>query len=222
MDYDKEQKEIQMIERYLDCIGQDILEVGCGEGHVSALLAPKARKYIAIDPDPKQLQKARSAHPEVDFRIGNGEALSFSEGSFSRVLFTLSLHHQESRVALQEAHRVLTEDGRVVVVEPAADGEFQQFFHLFDDETEALTQALEAIKRNDFELQHNETFCTDVEFIDHEEFCSYPFDRPIHQPGDRARILDTLRRLRGAFIDGQPIHLHEKLHIFLLQKTRAS
>ena len=128
MDYDKEQKEIQVIEQYLDCLGQDILEVGCGEGHVSALLAPKAQKYIAIDSDVAQLKKARSVHPEVDFRIGNGEALSFAAGSFSRVLFTLSLHHQKSRVALQEANRVLTEDGRVVVVEPAADGEFPTIF----------------------------------------------------------------------------------------------
>ena len=217
MEYDKEHKVIQMIEQYLDCHGQDILEVGCGEGHVSAWLAPKARKYIAIDLDPEQLEKARSAHPEVDFRIGNGQALAFAEGSFSRVLFTLSLHHQESRVALQEARRVLTEDGCVVVVEPAADGEFQQFFHLFDDETEALTRALTAIRQSGFELKKNETFCTDVNFIDHEELCNYPFDRPIHQPDGRARILDTLRRLRGSFLEGQPICLYEKLHIFLLR-----
>ena len=98
---------------------------------------------------------------------------------------------------------------------------FQQFFHIFDDETEALTRALKAIKLSDFELQHNETFCIDVKFIDHEEFCNYPFDRSVHKPDDRARILDTLQRLRGSFKNGQPICLHEKLHIFLLQKTRA-
>lgn len=116
---------------------------------------------------------------------------------------------------------MLTEDGRVVVVEPSAESEFQQFYHIFDDETEALTKALKAIKLSDFELQHNETFCTVVKFIDYEELCNYPFDRCVHKSDDRARILDTLRRLRGSFINGQPICLHEKLHIFLLQKTRA-
>ena len=221
MDYDKERKEIQKIEQYLDCRGQDVLEVGCGEGHVSAVLAPNARKYIAIDFDATRLEKARSTHPEVDFRIGNGEALAFAEASFSRVLFTLSLPHQASRIALREAHRVLTEDGRVVVVEPSADGEFQQFFHIFDDETEALTRALEAIRRSDFELQRHETFCAKVRFADHEELCDYPFDRAVHKPDDRARILDTLRRLRGPFIKGQPICLHDKLNIFLLKKTHV-
>ncbi len=222
MDYDKEQKEIQMIERYLDCQGQDILEVGCGEGRVSSLLSPKARKYIAIDPDLNRLKKARFAHPRVDFRTGNGEALTFADGAFSRVLFTLSLHHQKSHIALKEAYRVLTEAGRVVIVEPSADGEFQQFFHLFDDETEALSQAFNAIKLSDFELDNHETFCTTVTFIDNEEFCNYPFDRSTHQPDDRARILDTLHRLCGSFDDGQQIYLQEKLHIFLLQKSVLS
>jgi ubiquinone/menaquinone biosynthesis C-methylase UbiE len=222
MDYDKEQKEIQMIERYLDCQDQDTLEVGCGEGHVSALLSPKARKYIAIDPDQNRLKKARFAHPVVDFRIGNGEALTFAEGSFSRILFTLSLHHQKSHVALKEAYRVLTEDGRVVIVEPSADGEFQQFFHLFDDETEALAKAFNAIKQSDFELESHETFCTAVTFIDNEELCNYPFDRSIRQPDDRIRIFDTLHRLCGSFDEGQPIYLQEKLHIFLLQKRFLS
>jgi SAM-dependent methyltransferase len=137
-------------------------------------------------------------------------------------LITLSLHHQESRVALQEAHRVLAEDGHVVIVEPAADGEFQQFFHLFDDETDALTQALNVIALSDFHLEHHETFCAAVIFHDYEELCNYPFDRTIRQPHDRARILDTLRRLHGPFKDGQAIQLHDRLHILLLQKRRPA
>ncbi len=222
MNYDKEQKEMQMIDRYLDGSDQDILEVGCGEGSISALLAPKARKYIAIDPDPKRLSKARLANPKVDFRIGNGESLSFAKGTFSRVLFTLSLHHQKSRVALQEAYRVLTEDGCVVIVEPSVDGEFQQFFHLFNDETEALKLALNAIEQSDFELEYHETFFTNVTFNDHEELCNYPFDRSTCELGDRIRILDTLHRLCGSFVDGQPIYLQETLHIFLLRKRNVS
>lgn len=218
MDYDKEQKEIQKIEQFLDCHDNHILEVGCGDGRVSALLAPKAKAYIAIDTDPNSLEKARSAYPEVDFQLGNGEALSFADASFNGVLFTLSLHHQESRVALQEAHRVLAENGHAVIVEPAADGEFQQFFHIFDDETDALAQALNAIKESDFELKRHETFCTNVTFRDHQELCGYPFDRTIRQPGDSDRILETLRRLRSSLKDGQPIHLHDKLHIFLLRR----
>jgi ubiquinone/menaquinone biosynthesis C-methylase UbiE len=221
MDYDKEQKEIQKIEQFLDCPDRHILEVGCGDGRVSALLAPKARAYIAIDTDPQSLEKARSAYPEVDFQFGDGEALSFADASFNGVLFTLSLHHQESRIALQEAYRVLAENGHVVIVEPAADGEFQQFFNIFDDETDALTQALNAIMQSNFELERHETICAKATFHDHEELCSYPFDRTIHQPNDNDRILETLRRLRGSLKDGQPIHLHDKLHIFSLRRRRS-
>lgn len=222
MDYDKEHREIQMIERYLDCRDHDILEVGCGKGQTSALLAPKARTYVAIDHDPQRIDQARKASFEVDFRIGNGEALAFADASFDGILFTLSLHHQESRVALQEAHRVLTTTGQVVIVEPTIAGEFQQFFHLFDDESEALAQSLRAIAQSDFALEHHETFCTIVTFQDHEELCSYPFDRTTYQPDDCDRILDKLRQLQGPLTDGQEIRLQEKLHIFSLRKTGVS
>ncbi|NNG01124.1 MAG: class I SAM-dependent methyltransferase [Desulfobacteraceae bacterium] len=207
-----------MIERYLDGHRCDVLEIGCGEGRVSALLAPRSRTYIAIDPDPDRIGHARSSFPEVDFRIGNGEALDFPDASFNRVLYTLSLHHQESRVALREAHRVLTGAGRVVIVEPAADGEFQQFFHLFDDETERLNEAMKAISQSDFKLEHQERFNTGVTFHDHEELCSYPFDRTEHRPDDRNRILELLRRLRGPLTEGQPVRLQDKLHLYSIQK----
>jgi ubiquinone/menaquinone biosynthesis C-methylase UbiE len=103
------------------------------------MLARDTRRYIAIDPDREAVAKARQQSGNAQFFIGSGENMPLGDSSFDRVIFILSLHHQNSRQALLEAHRVLAPGGRVIILEPSAKGEFQQFFHLFDDETAALT-----------------------------------------------------------------------------------
>jgi ubiquinone/menaquinone biosynthesis C-methylase UbiE len=149
MEYDKINKAIDMIEQFAALQDQKILEVGCGDGRMSKLLAHNSRKYIAIDPDEQSIEKAKSEIPNVDFRIGSGEALEFEDESFPIILFTLSLHHSESNLALKEAHRVLTADGQLVILEPLASGEVSKIFDLFDDESERILDAWKMIQNSE-------------------------------------------------------------------------
>jgi ubiquinone/menaquinone biosynthesis C-methylase UbiE len=218
MEYDKEQVVASMIQRFVELQDQKVLEIGCGDGEVSALLAPKAGEYIAIDLDRKQMSNAILTNRDVDFRVGNGEALEFQDASFHVVLFTLSLHHQNSHLALEEAHRVLTENGHLIILKPTADGELQQFFHLFDDETEKLAHALNEIGRSDFEVVDQETFCAIMEFNNRDELCHYPFGRASINPEEDDRILKTLQQLQDPPSDEEPIFFHDKINIFSLRK----
>ena len=90
MEDDTKNIALEMIEKFVSLQDHKVLEIGCGEGRMSKLLAPKSRKYIAIDPDEQSIEKAKSEIPDVDFRIGSGEALEFEDGSFPIILFTLS------------------------------------------------------------------------------------------------------------------------------------
>lgn len=222
MKYDKDHKQIAMIERCMPIKGRNVLEIGCGDGRISVILARDAQKYIAIDPDGEAIKAARLRTNHIDFQIGTGEDLPFPDASFQIVLFILSLHHQNSQRALKQAHRVLTTTGQLLILEPAADGEFQQFFHLFNDESETLAKALNAIEQSPFHLVTHELFTVVAEFHDHEDLCQYPFDRTIIDGNDGPRILGKLQQLRGALSDTQAIHLLDKIHLFSLMKTRSS
>ncbi len=72
---------------------------------------------------------------------------------FDLVLFTLSLHHQNSSAALKEAYRVLKNNGKLIIVEPLVKGELQQFFHLFDDETLEIQNAYRSLMDSAFTLK---------------------------------------------------------------------
>ena len=77
MELDKEKIEIGMIEQVADLKGKQVLEVGCGDGRLTLLLAGKSGKLIAIDPDDACIAEARRNIRGVDFRLGSGEALEF-------------------------------------------------------------------------------------------------------------------------------------------------
>jgi ubiquinone/menaquinone biosynthesis C-methylase UbiE len=218
MEIDKEQIENSMIEKFADLEGKRILEVGCGEGRVTEFLAGKAGDLVAIDTDEKCIAGAREAVKNADFRVGSGEALKFDGGSFDLVIFTMSLHHhRDCKKALREAHRVLERDGRLLLLEPALDGEIQRLFHLFTDETEAIEKARDAIDGSPFYPECRETFYKDWVFEDKEELYDYHFE---HYGDSRydGSIVGSMNELLGEKIHERPITVRDKVNIIAMRK----
>jgi ubiquinone/menaquinone biosynthesis C-methylase UbiE len=97
------------------------LDVGCGTGAVSRILAetPGVREVVGIDPSPIFVEKARELgrdHSHLSFQTGDGRALPFADASFELVVFHTTLCHiLDAEQALREAHRVLRADGWLAV-----------------------------------------------------------------------------------------------------------
>lgn len=218
MRYDTEQRLAAAIGAFIPPAPRGILEVGCGDGELSVQLARHSTRYVAIDPDAEAIRTARSRGSHADFRVGTGEALAFGNASFDLVFFILSLHHQDSRAALREAHRVLVEGGRLIVLEPSPEGELQRFFHLFHDESEALAEAAAAMEHGPFRIAEHRRLEALATFDDLEDLCRYPFDRTIVEDGDRDRILGLLRTLRSPVGVGGAFSLRDTIHRYVLDR----
>jgi SAM-dependent methyltransferase len=103
--------------------GARVLEVGCGPGHLSLLLAGRhGLDVTGLDLDPAMVTRARanaerSAGPRRPaFVVGDVASLAFPDGTFDLVVSTLSMHHWTQRSAgLTEIARVLRPDGRALV-----------------------------------------------------------------------------------------------------------
>ena len=220
MKYDTEQRTVRMIKRQSVFKKKTVLEIGCGRGRISSLLADDTKQYIGIDPDNNAIREAKASFGNVDFMTGSGEALAFGDSFFDLVLFTLSLHHQNSGAALKEAHRVLKDNGNLIVVEPSVKGEFQQFFHLFDDETRAIENAFCGILKSAFALEAQDTFDATVRFEDKIDLFQYDFDREQKAAGDQDRIMNKLEQLQPGASCLSPIILKDTLDIYRLAKIR--
>ncbi len=107
--------------------GPDVLDVGCSQGIASILLAREGHRVIGIDREREAIRAARErldqeepfVRERAEFRVGEGRAVGFPDGSFDAVLLGEVLEHQlDPGKLLDEASRVLRPGGRIVVTTP--------------------------------------------------------------------------------------------------------
>ncbi len=208
--------EAMKIQEYAELEGKSILEIGCGNGRSTAVLARYARKAVAIDPDSGQLAVARVNVPGVDFRQGSGENLEFPDEAFDIVAFTFSLHHQDSTRALKEAHRVLRSGGQALVIEPSVEGEMHRFFRAFRNEDLRLAAARDSLRNSSFCLDKSETFSIEWIFDDNEDLYDYFFKH--NNMARNSEYIGKMDELLGEKRTRRPILLEEIVIIFSLTK----
>jgi SAM-dependent methyltransferase len=105
--------------------GAQVLEVGCGPGHLSVQLAGQHRLEVTgLDLDPAMIARAaantdRAANRggrRPSFLVGDVATLAFPDGSFDLVVSTLSMHHWADPAAgLAEIGRVLRPGARALI-----------------------------------------------------------------------------------------------------------
>ncbi len=129
-----------------------VLDIGCGNGEFTFIIAQRAKKAIGIDPDEKSVKSARHNYKckNISFQVGGGESLNFSSTSFDTVVFCQSLHHVPHKFqlkALNEAWRVLKSHGMLLIIEPIyGKGSLEEIECLYFDEKESRHGAREAIE----------------------------------------------------------------------------
>ncbi len=103
----------------------DILDLGCGPGHLAAAIAqaqPDA-SVCGMDLDPVQVRLAdRHAAPNLRYAVGASHAIPLDDESQDWVLATETFHHwKHPRRSLAEIARVLRPGGQLWIVEGAGD-----------------------------------------------------------------------------------------------------
>ena len=102
----------------------DVLDIGCGDGALAQLLAPRCRSYLGLDRSERIVSAARkrlTGYEGVEFRVADMHALPFEAPRFDSVLLFNTLTYAETpRRVVSEALRVLRDDGRLALITLAA------------------------------------------------------------------------------------------------------
>jgi SAM-dependent methyltransferase len=94
------------------------LDVGCGAGAMHPRLA--FAQLAAVDPSQELIRRAAAANPEVEYRVADGTALPYDDGSFDVTFTVCVLHHVEAPARPKfaaELARVTRRGGLAVVFE---------------------------------------------------------------------------------------------------------
>jgi ubiquinone/menaquinone biosynthesis C-methylase UbiE len=101
--------------------GAHVLEVGCGTGVLTRVLAgwPDVKAVVGIDPAAsliREAQRLASNLANVTFQEADGRSLPFGDDAFDVVVFDSTLSHVPGpERALAESHRVLRPGGSLAV-----------------------------------------------------------------------------------------------------------
>lgn len=209
---------VDKILQFTSLSNKNVLEIGCGNGRITSFLVNKPKSIVAIEPDFNKIRDAKANIPGAAFQIGSGENLAFSNASFDLVIFTLSLHHQNSESALSEAIRVLKAEGEILIIEPTVKGEVQRAFSLVSSENKELINAQKAIKNSGLKINNSEVFNATWSFENKEDLCQSIFNF-YNKPFDN-RIASDIITLIGPKAVDEPIELMDELVIQFIQKTK--
>ncbi|MDT5240883.1 MAG: hypothetical protein QOD97_3081, partial [Mycobacterium sp.] len=69
--------------------GDNVLDVGCGPGALTAHLRSVGAEVAAIDPSPPFIEAIRKSLPDVDVRLGTAEELPYDTAVFDAALAQL-------------------------------------------------------------------------------------------------------------------------------------
>ncbi|WP_426441684.1 class I SAM-dependent methyltransferase [Bradyrhizobium genosp. P] len=108
-----------------------VIDLGCGSGVFTALLAQRGYKAVGLDISPKLVALGRIKFPDVEFVEGDVEHMPFESATFDGVLLSGLVHHfsDPSRCAA-EAFRILKPGGSFVAFDP---NRMNPFMYLYRD-----------------------------------------------------------------------------------------
>lgn len=132
------------------CGGKDVLDIACGEGYGSALLAKHARSVIGVDISDEAVKHAQHVYGDyknLSYRQGSATSIPQPSSSVDVVVSFETIEHlAEQSEMLAELRRVLKPDGLLIISSPnkkvySEGRDYVNEFHvkeLYFDEFDAL------------------------------------------------------------------------------------
>jgi len=101
---------------------RSVLDAGCGTGILAAHVAGHVERVVGMDISRSMLAVARARQAaagktNIEFVVGNAEAVPFGDASFDCVISSAALYNTRLEVSLPELRRVLRPGGRIVVAD---------------------------------------------------------------------------------------------------------
>ena len=100
-----------------------VADLGAGEGLLSQLLARRAEKVYCIDRSPKMVEVGRELAEKnglvnLEYILGDIEKTPLSDAAVDLTLLSQALHHADHPDrAINEAYRILSPGGRIVILD---------------------------------------------------------------------------------------------------------
>ena len=169
------QAERQFILEAAQPLAGSILEIGTGKGYMTVALAQAGHLFTSIDKSAEEQEFARlnieylGLGDRVTFEVEDAESMSFTDGSFDKIISVNMVHHLEHPFCvMDEMERVVATRGRIILSEmtPAGFGILDQVHaldgHTHDMGNATLSQVSEYLVEKNFAIKRVSSALHDV------------------------------------------------------------
>jgi ubiquinone/menaquinone biosynthesis C-methylase UbiE len=98
----------------------EALDIGCGTGAFSRLLAQRSERVLGLDLSPRMIEIARErsrATPNVEYVVGDATAWPFPAARFDCIASIATLHHLPAETTLARMRDALKPGGTLIVLD---------------------------------------------------------------------------------------------------------
>jgi len=110
----------RLLLRQLPAHLEQVLDVGCGTGAFTRLLAQRARRVLALDLSPEMVRVARERsvqYSNIDYQVADWNAYSLSPDHFDAIATIATLHHLPLGETLARMKEALRPGGVLLVLD---------------------------------------------------------------------------------------------------------
>jgi ubiquinone/menaquinone biosynthesis C-methylase UbiE len=123
---------------------ENALEIGCGSGAFTRLLASRARSVVALDLSAEMIRLAEAhsgGYQNIEYRLGDVMQIPLATAEFDCIVSIATLHHLPLKQALLKMKDALKADGTLVIHDLIADD------GILDRGMSALAYPVSAVRR---------------------------------------------------------------------------
>jgi ubiquinone/menaquinone biosynthesis C-methylase UbiE len=96
------------------------LEIGCGTGAFSRLLAERTKQVLAVDLSPNMIALARQhskQYPNIEFQLADAMSADLPAEHFDCIVSIATLHHMPTAQAINRMKQYLKTNGHLVILD---------------------------------------------------------------------------------------------------------
>ena len=104
--------------------GKKVLDLGCGKGWITKILAGRAPKVVGVDisEDMISVAEANFTAPNIEYLALDGEKVSYIGEKFDLIVSSLMIHASKSQKAmiktLRGCNKILKDNGELIILVP--------------------------------------------------------------------------------------------------------